>query len=59
AARICRPVPQKSSLPLSVTSTFFFILNVRKIRSTHTGLVFGSTFISVSQTLKIVIEGMD
>ena len=34
AARICRPVPQKSSLPLSVTSTYFFILNVRKIRPT-------------------------
>ena len=34
AARICRPVPQKSSLPLSVTSTFFFYLNVRKIRPT-------------------------
>ena len=28
------PVPQIMILPLSVTSTFFFILNVRKIRPT-------------------------
>ncbi|MEE0530689.1 MAG: class II aldolase/adducin family protein, partial [Anaerostipes hadrus] len=34
AFRICRPVPQIMILPLSVTSTFFFILNVRKIRPT-------------------------
>jgi hypothetical protein len=28
-------------LPLSVTSTFFFILNVRKIRPTSDGLLSG------------------
>ena len=32
--RIFRPVPQIMILPLYVTSTFFFILNVRKIRPT-------------------------
>ncbi|WP_418911693.1 hypothetical protein, partial [Adlercreutzia sp.] len=39
AFRICRPFPQKLSLPLSVTSTFFFILNVRKIRPTSVALM--------------------
>ncbi len=34
---ICRSVHQKLSLPLSVTSTSFFILNVRKIRLTSDG----------------------
>src|SRR5699024_5185908 len=48
AFRICRPVPQIMILPLSVTSTFFFILNVRKIPPTSVeryGKVFHTFFI--------------
>ncbi|MCI9083265.1 MAG: TnpV protein [Lachnospiraceae bacterium] len=36
-------------LPLSVTSTFFFILNVRKIRPTHVGRRSGRIFAHIDK----------
>ena len=41
SVRICRLIPQKSYLSLSVTSTFFFILNVRKICPTSVTPIIG------------------